>query len=552
MERCVFRLRLVLVVVLLFPLIYTTAPAAAQSDEQCFPETGQCISGRFRQYWEQNGGLPVFGYPLAIPDTETNRDTGQNYLTQWFERNRFEQHPENQPPYDVLLGRLGEDLLLQQGRRWQDEPRGTPQDSCLWFGETQHSVCDYAPGLGFKSYWQSHGLQFDGRPGYSFAESLALFGLPLTEPSMETNSSGDRVLTQWFERARFEWHPDKPDQFKVLLGLLGREGRTVIAVQPHPGLPGHLLILSQGLYDVRADGSRVTPLPYSMTGGGLIVSPDSRRIAFRCSASGGAGICTANYDGSNPVRIVDDPVAVVSAWSPDGTRIAYITGLDEQRGLHVVNADGSDDRLLFAGTPGRMVSSPSWSPDGTRLVFNTIYSETALYVVNVDGSELHQIAPQGASAQWSPRGTRIVFESVAAGNQDIYTINPDGSDLAQLTSGPDSESLPMWSPDGTRISYYWQGSVTPNPAGAPTGTYVMGSDGTNKVRVLFTEPTYRFGPAVWSPDGTYIAASRFCSRLCGPGQTFGARVDRSADQFLMVESTQLGMVAMVLAWLPDE
>ena len=40
---------------------------------------------------------------------------------------------------------------------------------------------------------------------------------------METNTSGDRVLTQWFERARFEWHPDQPAEFRVLLGLLGNE-----------------------------------------------------------------------------------------------------------------------------------------------------------------------------------------------------------------------------------------------------------------------------------------------------------------------------------------
>ncbi|WP_322497137.1 hypothetical protein [Chloroflexus sp.] len=74
----------------------------------------------------------------------------------------------------------------------------------------------------FLRYWQSHGLEFDGKRGFSEAESLALFGLPLTEARIETNSSGDTVLTQWFERARFELHTNLgPDV--VLLGLLGRE-----------------------------------------------------------------------------------------------------------------------------------------------------------------------------------------------------------------------------------------------------------------------------------------------------------------------------------------
>lgn len=55
------------------------------------------------------------------------------------------------------------------------------------------------------------------------AESLALFGFPISEPMMETNAEGDTVLTQWFERARFEFHPNNPPQYQVLLGLLGKE-----------------------------------------------------------------------------------------------------------------------------------------------------------------------------------------------------------------------------------------------------------------------------------------------------------------------------------------
>lgn len=135
----------------------------------------------------------------------------------------FELHPENPRPYDVLLGRLSADVLRKMNIDWQAEPTGSPQPDCLWFAETRHTVCDQASGIGFKTYCQSHGLEFDGRRGISYAESLALFGLPLTEPRMETNSSGDRVLTQWFERGRFEWHPNQTDQYKALLGLLGNE-----------------------------------------------------------------------------------------------------------------------------------------------------------------------------------------------------------------------------------------------------------------------------------------------------------------------------------------
>jgi hypothetical protein len=216
--------------VLSFPLQPTSAQA-----QRCFPQTNQCISGRFRQFWEQNGGLQVFGYPITAAANEVNRDTGQTYLTQWFERNRFELHPENRPPYDVLLGRLGDDRLRQLGRNWQAEPRENgPQANCLWFERTGHNVCNQGGALGFRTYWERNGLRDPALNAYG--RSLALFGLPLTAPRMETNTSGDTVLTQWFERARFEWHPNNPNPFKVLLGLLGNEVRTGVGT-PLPTTP---------------------------------------------------------------------------------------------------------------------------------------------------------------------------------------------------------------------------------------------------------------------------------------------------------------------------
>src|SRR5258706_15720899 len=88
-------------------LLALCAPGAAQAQTRarCFPETGYCIAGRIREYWERNGGLSVFGFPLTPLQRE--RVEGRSVQLQWFERNRLELHPENAPPYDVLLGRLG-------------------------------------------------------------------------------------------------------------------------------------------------------------------------------------------------------------------------------------------------------------------------------------------------------------------------------------------------------------------------------------------------------------------------------------------------------------
>ncbi len=183
------------------------------SPAQTFPETGYSLSGLLLNFWNSNGGLPVFGFPI---DSERQLN-GQVF--QWFERNRLELHPENQAPYNVELGLLGVETLNRQGIDWKNLPKVTNVGpGCTYFAETGHSLC-----AGFLQYWQSQGLEFDNQPGHSFAESLALFGFPISEPTMETNSSGDLVLTQWFERARLELHPSNPAPYRVLLGRLGAE-----------------------------------------------------------------------------------------------------------------------------------------------------------------------------------------------------------------------------------------------------------------------------------------------------------------------------------------
>jgi hypothetical protein len=205
---------LVLISMLALALLPTTTRA---QELRYFPETNHAIGGRFLDYWQQNGGLGVFGYPLSDELEENGR------TVQYFERARFEYVPENQPPYDVLLGRLGVTVLERQGVDWQEMPTSPgPAEGCLWFGQTDHNLCNQLEnqGVGFLNYWRSNGLEFDGEPGSSYQESIALFGLPITEPySYEVE--GQSLQVQWFERARFEWHPDNPAGFRVLLGRLG-------------------------------------------------------------------------------------------------------------------------------------------------------------------------------------------------------------------------------------------------------------------------------------------------------------------------------------------
>jgi hypothetical protein len=83
------------------------AQTHAQAQCRTFPETGKQACGRFLDYWTRNGGLAQQGLPLSGEFTEVSELNGQPYTVQYFERAVFELHPENQPPYDVLLSQLG-------------------------------------------------------------------------------------------------------------------------------------------------------------------------------------------------------------------------------------------------------------------------------------------------------------------------------------------------------------------------------------------------------------------------------------------------------------
>ncbi len=102
-------------------------PNLANRDAEYFTETGHTLGGPFRTYWHAHGGLFVNGYPITEGLEETNPIDGKKYLVQYFQRARFEYHPENQPPYDVLLGLLGTQLAREKGYFGSTTPGAYPR-----------------------------------------------------------------------------------------------------------------------------------------------------------------------------------------------------------------------------------------------------------------------------------------------------------------------------------------------------------------------------------------------------------------------------------------
>ncbi len=181
------------------PAAFDPAGPTPDPDTVYFPQTHHNLGGDFLRYWQAGGGLPIFGYPISEPLVEYGK------TVQYFERNRFELHQENQPPYNVLLGRLGADMTAN--RVFVSVDPFQPDPDHAYFPETGHSL-NYA----FLGYWNRHG-------------GLPVFGYPISEEIKERSATdGQEYTVQYFERARFEYHPEyKGTDAEVLLGLLGMD-----------------------------------------------------------------------------------------------------------------------------------------------------------------------------------------------------------------------------------------------------------------------------------------------------------------------------------------
>ncbi len=214
-------IRLALLVGVAASLLTIRGASAQREEPRRFAETGYAIKGAFRSYWEDMGGLKVFGYPISNEAWEVNSADGKQYVTQWFERHRMEYHPElaSDPNYYILLGLIGQELY---SRSSPVTPNTYLQGNCRPVEGSQ--VCGR-----FRVYWDAFGLRFG--PNETYRNSLALHGKPIS-PVIETQIEGKAYQVQWFERARFEWHgPGSVDSqpigpvsssYDVLFGLLGR------------------------------------------------------------------------------------------------------------------------------------------------------------------------------------------------------------------------------------------------------------------------------------------------------------------------------------------
>ena len=228
----------------------------------------------------------------------------------------------------------------------------------------------------------------------------------------------------------------------------------------------------------------------------------SGQIVYTANTGAGFEIWVVDASGDTPPRNLTGHLAgsqFQPSWSPVGTRIAYASDQDGDNDIWVMNADGTGHRNLTTGNitvDGRSLADskeeqPAWSPDGTRIVYVSDRGggDNDIWVMNADGTGhrvLHDNNNPESKPEWSPDGSRIIFvynTGRPGTDDDIWTMDAKtGLDWELITTATAedlrfnaaAESNPTWSPtdapppDDRQVKISWGNDATSRPD-CPTG-----------------------------------------------------------------------------------
>ena len=141
-------------------------------------------------------------------------------------------------------------------------------------------------------------------------------------------------------------------------------------------------------------------------------------------------------------------------WSPDSRRIAFIRFADTMTAgyqLYVMSADGTNPTRL--GTATFVADRGSWSPDG-KWIAATRFADDQIVLINATTGEAGTPLKFGRAPSWSPDGQRIAFSAQTSSGSAIYVMDSSGQNVQPLTSGDLVDQYPVWTPDGTLITFH--------------------------------------------------------------------------------------------------
>jgi len=437
---------------LLLGLIVAAAPALAESPPETDPVCGGPLEAGRRSV-DGSPQLEHLDYLIGIwRVTSYSRDDSGEFVAI--------------PGYTCYRARWLYDGHGVQAEYYSNDPTGFYSNSVISWNESrqeftvQFTNAKRARTIGFTARAGDGGLVVTNRGGYAGKEDYLYRETDRLREDGTVVKSIDRSdddAATWTELSyRFEMSPIRLSSTAI---------RGAPAWFPEGDAIVYNLEDERGSTIHRSASARTEPVRLSTHPSDErhpSISPDGTRLLFLSRRDGNREVYTMDINGGNPRRLThteDDEAA--PSWSADGERIYFGYNLESRRAIHVMQADGSDARRISRANFD--VIYPQESPDGRRLVVTARPSGQGqsyqIFTMNPDGSEMTQLTDEPAphyNASWSPDGTRIVFVRQQRGDittAQIYTIAADGSDLRQLTHSSNGCFQPRWSPDGTRILF---------------------------------------------------------------------------------------------------
>ena len=184
-------------------------------------------------------------------------------------------------------------------------------------------------------------------------------------------------------------------------------------------------------------------------------SRDGREMVYLTRTSGGYRLTRLALGGKARVIYSGSRLYLTPCFTPDGGLLASISG---KHATHIYRLGAKGQPSVPITSLGSINISPTLSPDGAQMAYvSNRAGGPQIYISPVNGGSHRRLSLKGkenTDPWWSPRGDRIVFVGrTRDGDLNIFTINPDGTDLQQLTSGMGRNTAPTWSPDGRMIVF---------------------------------------------------------------------------------------------------
>ena len=230
-------------------------------------------------------------------------------------------------------------------------------------------------------------------------------------------------------------------------------------------------------------------------------------MAFTLGTFGGP-LLTMNMDGTD-VRSVTDFAVAEPDWAPDGSRLAFGSERDGTPHVYVIDADGTNLRQITSGDAG--AGTPGWAPDGRhlayeqagRIVIEDLVDGTTQFVTPEPAADAFDILPQ-----FSPDGRTIAYVRVVGeASKEVRTIGVDGTGDRLLSRGVDRATSPDWSADGQHIVFN-DGSGSVSRGEGDSHLFVVGADGSDLRQITSGPNEADFHPS-WTPDGSRILFTRY-------------------------------------------